>query len=939
MCNVSSLMTDEKYNNIRSWILNARQVNKTWDFIEFGGKKDEAGLQTFLDIMADTSFWSITCEEWHVLVKKMKEVEEMTKGGFLGEPKKPLMGIPTSPGSCWVNYKKRLQSKNFTFASINGIEKSAQKIISQLNPITEQTDPVTGMVVGNVQSGKTANMAGVIAMAADYGYNFFIVLTGTIDNLRIQTRDRLIGDLDNTNNSLVFFLLDQLSSKTVNPNRLQDLKLDPTSNRRYITVCLKNSTRLKNLLNWINKDPYAKSQLKILLIDDEADQAGVNTKDISKDEQTAISRLIKNIVFGKDANDKVSGNYASMNYIGYTATPYANFLNESGPGTLYPKNFISLLSPANEYFGPQQIFGVNGVNTGLDIINEISEDDIADLDNNADVLTGILPDSLKDSLTWFIITVAIFRYWNLKRNASMLIHTSQRTDKHGFMAQAIEGFFKNNTFEDLLPRILKVYEEQCNKLTLYNFCDEMATYNNLENIKNYPNIEDLLPYIEKLLNIGLTHIEMDDTKTLSYNEGLHLCVDNCTKNPFDNSYHLRLVYPDKNDKIMEKSPAFIVIGGSTLSRGLTIDGLTTSYFLRTTNQADTLMQMGRWFGYRPNYELLPRLWLSNQTRSRFNRLTQLDYDLRDELYNMEIKGLSPKEYGPRLDSFPDYKLLVITAKNKLHMAIEYQCTFYNKTSQTTTFYSDEKIIHDNYELTHKFLDDLGPINKSQMLGLQNKYVTEDSAMWFDVDYNIVLDFLNKLKIPSQIAKIENMDDFKKWYETEFDNDRMKNWTIVASGAKNKIHTTLDDFKHFKINLPTRTKVIWDNRPEDKDIIDLKTITQPEDMLMDIDFSQLTEFEISEVVGKKLRFKDKRIKFAHNDKPLLVIYIIDKDSGYDMTKPSKSNKYTRHPLNLKDHLVGYYLYIPYGTDDSAKNTITIKLNYSEEKESEVDDSEE
>jgi hypothetical protein len=137
-----------------------------------------------------------------------------------------------------------------------------------------------------------------------------------------------------------------------------------------------------------------------------------------------------------------------------------------------------------------------------------------------------------------------------------------------------------------------------------------------------------------------------------------------------------------------------------------------------------------------------------------------------------------------------------------------------------------------------------------MLGLQNKYVNEDSAMWFDVDYNIVLDFLSKLKIPSQIAKIENMDDFKKWYETEFDNDRMKNWTIVASGAKNKIHTTLDDFKHFKINLPTRTKVIWDNRPEDKDIIDLKTITQPEDMLMDIDESMPKDEQIGEYLKAK-----------------------------------------------------------------------------------------
>lgn len=236
----------------------------------------------------------------------MKSVEEGGKPGFIGDPKKTVLGIPTSQGSCWVRYKKKLESPNtnFTYASVQNIEISSQKIVSQLEIRTEQNDPVRGMVVGNVQSGKTANMAGVIAMAADYGYNFFIILTGTIENLRKQTRERLISDLNSENCNIDFRSLDYLSTKTPYPDRLQDLFLSDTSNKRYISVCLKNSTRLRDLLNWLNVNPMAKGKLKVVLIDDETDQAGVNTKDVDTKEQTAISRLIKNLVFGRNSKDQ-----------------------------------------------------------------------------------------------------------------------------------------------------------------------------------------------------------------------------------------------------------------------------------------------------------------------------------------------------------------------------------------------------------------------------------------------------------------------------------------------------------------------------------------------------------------------------------------------------------------------------------------------------------
>ncbi len=940
MKTIYELLIEEQYNICRTWIKNARENEKTWEDIMFGCKGSEEGLITFIKNKNDDDFWDISVDEWKLLVDEMRKVEESSFGGFIGDPKKPWLGVPNSKGSCWINYKSKLENNGFTYLSIANIEKASQKIITYLSLDTTQNNPVRGMVVGNVQSGKTANMSGVIAMAADYGFNFFIVLTGTIDNLRVQTRKRLISDLSYPNCSLDFQNLDYLSSKTSYPNRLQDLHLNG-SNKRYITVCLKNPTRLKELLNWLNKDQKAKENLKVLLIDDEADQAGVNTKDVDSNEQTTISRLIKNIVFGKNAKDIKQGNYASMNYIGYTATPYANFLNESGNDTLYPKNFISLLSPSTEYFGPQQIFGVTGINDPLNIVNEISDDDIEEINNDKEVLDGKLPTSLKDSILWFTITVACFRFWKMKKPVSMLIHTSQKVERHDSLSMAINNFLNGKSYSDLESDLMRVFDEQKGLLTLDGFKELMDEYNDIDKVKDYPEYKDLKPYLETLLNQDVKHIGLDDEDSLTYTNGIHLCVDNCSRtNIEDNSIVMRIVYPDDNDPIMDESPAFIVIGGATLSRGLTLQGLTTSYFLRNTSQADTLMQMGRWFGYRKGYELLQRLWLSKDTFNRFNRLTKLDYDLRQELYYMELVGLSPKDYGPRLDSFPDYKLLVITSKNKKQSSIECQTTFRNKTAQTTWFFRDESIISDNYEKTIKFLNGLGNIDKNRINALKNPFVNKASNMWFDVDYKKVIEYLKGIKIPHQAASFDDYDSLEEWYKKEYENGKLGDWTIIAGGLINKLHNDVTLESGITIHLENRTRYEWkrhDSSYYDK-YIDLNTIHQSPDRLMDIDCSQLSKYDINQLQSSEKKFLQKRIKYASTQSPLLIVYIVDRDSEVDK-KQTNTTAYTRYSLkslNLPSHLVGYYLYIPYGTSEN-EGYITIQLNYDlDEKDGETNE---
>lgn len=930
MKTVTEMFMDSRYDDCKTWIDKHVANQNTWEEILYACKSNDEGLAKFIKDKRDNDLWAITAEEWKALVLAKQKVEEQSMSGFIGDPKKEAwISIPSAPGSCWVNYKKKLCKNGFTFASITNIEKASQKVVTYLKSGTSQDNPVRGMVVGNVQSGKTANMSGVISMAADHGYNFFIVLTGTIDNLRIQTRNRLISDLQYDGNALNFVNLDNLSSKTGYPNRLQDLSLAGSKNR-YLCVCLKNATRLKNLLNWLNKDQKAKANLKVLVIDDEADQAGVNTADVETDEQTTISRLIKNLVFGRGSDDVTRGNYCCMNYVGYTATPYANFLNESGNDTLYPKDFISLLSPSTEYFGPQQIFGVPGVNDPLNIVNEISNADVDTINNDQIIADGCIPKSLEDALLWFAITVSIARFWKLKKPISMLIHTSQKVIRHNAVAKIIESFLKNNSYESLRSRFNEVYDKQVALLTLDDFKDSMPEYNDLENVRDYPSFEEIEPILKDLIEENVTHIGLDPDDTLTYSKGLHLCVDNCSrKSVEDESIVMRIIYPDASNPIMEKTPAFIVIGGATLSRGLTLQGLTTSYFLRNTSQADTLMQMARWFGYRSGYELLQRLWLSDQTKSRFDRLTKLDYDLRQELSTMELRGLSPSNYGPKLDSFPEYKLLVLTSPKKQQSGIECKTTFYNKTAQTTWFYKDNQVIDENYKKTISFLNDLGDIDEERIKHLKNPFVQDNSVIWFDVDYERVIDYLKDLNIPKQSATFDDYDALKGWYKHEFDKKSMGNWTVIAGGVKKKIHNDVVLDNGIEIHLENRSRYVVNSKPKDfyDKYIDLSTIHQPGDRLMDVDCSSMSDYDYSKLKGSDQKFREKRIEYASKTSPLLVVYIIDKDSEVEDGEIKKSayTRYSLSSLNLSSHLVGYYIYIPYGVGEK-EGFVTINLKY-------------
>lgn len=192
-----------EYDDCWKWVKNKRDRNKSWKEIRFACKGDESGLQTFLDNKKMDDDWplDLTVEKWKEMVDEIKRaddeklrIQRINKAAEIHDPRCETLQftIPALPFSSWQLYKQHLsENKHFTDDSIQKIEEASFGILKRLSLDTTATGPVKGLVIGNVQSGKTANMAGLMAMAADWGFNMFIVLSGTIENLRIQTQNLL----------------------------------------------------------------------------------------------------------------------------------------------------------------------------------------------------------------------------------------------------------------------------------------------------------------------------------------------------------------------------------------------------------------------------------------------------------------------------------------------------------------------------------------------------------------------------------------------------------------------------------------------------------------------------------------------------------------------------------------------------------------------------
>ena len=924
------------YDDPRAWIQKRREKHDSWDDLRLGCKGSVEKLIAFLHYRVEEDGWPIfTVEDWIALVNEIEEYEGKQKdlifrgndGALFDVKQDNGLSIPKGERSSWQLYKNSLGWKN-----VGDLEDATIGILRRLSNDTRTTGPIKGLVVGHVQSGKTANMEALMAMAADHGWNMFIVLSGSIENLRLQTLKRMQKDLNQEGN-LIWRGVEHPSKRSQYGERAQDLHFEPGAQSRYFTVCLKHTSRLKKLIDWIHADKASHDLMRILVIDDEADQASISNTAVeykkAEKERKGINRLIVNLVQDKHYKEvQTCGHALAMNYVMYTATPYANFLNESTPESLYPANFIWTLKTSNEYIGPNQIFGFNDPekSDGLDIKRIVLDED---LDRIADIYEGIseeLPERMKDAICWFICAVSVMRLWNYKKPISMLVHTSQKQICHEAVSQAINHWINSGKSTDaMVERCRRVYEYETNRITKQEWFSQFPDYGiPPEEVRDYPAFNSILPGIREILGEKMQHIKMTDEGDFQYHKGLHLVVDNCSKNGLSGEDdYVRLAYPDP-DAMPSPAPAFIIVGGSTLSRGLTIEGLVSTFFLRASCQADTLMQMGRWFGYRRNYELLPRIWMTSDTIDKFRFLSELEVELRADLKKYMISEVRPIDYGPRILCSPKVSWLKLTSKKHMTNARPAEMDFSGAKPQTVIFDNSEDVQRHNIEVTEEFIKGLGAF--SQMSH------DKTALCWKGVSLETIMSklLINKFSFSNRSRVFNEIGTFCEWIKQIPADDVLKNWSVIVAGNGTISPAGECDQKHWNLAGVRLGKVNRSRRiprEEGDTAIDIGALRALKDLVADAPADLVNSFG---PITKQEHVDEIRKKAGIEKIPMLIIYRIDGKS----TK--RENSEDRIDMDMPCDIIGLQICVP--GDQINKNfckKMTITLP-DKDKEEEVEE---
>lgn len=593
----------------------------------------------------------------------------------------PWYSGPEPGDQHWEGLKSRLLSSRMADA-VPDIDKASTKVVAQMaNPNIHDLKKL-GLVLGYVQSGKTANYTAVMAKAADRGYGLFIVLSGIHNNLREQTQVRIAKDLNFAAGG--WFSLTTAKEDFVNSDKHRGASVLGLTKPVSIVI-KKNATRLESLRDWLAETPVdIRRQTPVLLLDDEADQATPNSA-AGRQERSAINSLIKEIW------DLIR----SGTYIGYTATPFANIFMEPDGSDLYPSHFIINLPRPPEYFGAERLFGREPLSedddpdSGLDMIRDIPDAEAAALrppsnsDSRLDFNPSI-PQSLREATEWFIVATAIRRARGDEDHNSMLIHTTHYADPHFAMRRRIL---------ELIGQITSAWNNGDRSSLAASYEREHAKANNCAT-RPLPSWDEVAEHISSTL---------DDARVI---------VDNGMSDD-------RLDYDRRDSAGNPIREVVIAVGGGTLSRGLTLEGLTVSYFTRTSNTYDTLLQMGRWFGYRPGYEDLPRIWVQSGLAADYRFLALVEAEIRADIADMELQRLTPQDVGVRVREHPGR--LAIVARNRMGAARVIRVTYAGERMQTFIFDRDVDVATANITAVRGFI--------RRCMGESSLTHTDDPPRW------------------------------------------------------------------------------------------------------------------------------------------------------------------------------------------------------------------
>ena len=705
----------------------------------------------------------------------------------------------------WRRYRDFQESK-LSEKVVEGLDDSTDSILALLED-PQRTDPWDrrGLVVGHVQSGKTSNYSGLICKAADSGYKIIIVLAGMHNNLRAQTQMRLeegflgyettiernaglpIGVAEFGENLKTNSATTRADNGDFNKTIAKHFHGISPEERPWLFVVKKQKTVLTALLNWIQTrvadatdvehGRKLVTQLPLLMIDDEADNASVDTGeqlfnlDGMPDEEhqpKAINSLIRQLLHS----------FTRKAYVGYTATPFANiFIHHKGTTAkegpdLFPRSFIINLAAPSNYVGPARLFGrltKDGRIGGLPLTR--------DIDDTFDEVTGngwmppkhdkshvpiyngqeVVPPSLREAVYAFVLACAV-RELRAQggKHSSMLIHVTRFVSVQNQVRQQVDEVVRR-----MRQRIKRGVDsaELIGQLHQIWVNDLIPTRNAVAELSAKDDVPDLMPSWDQIL-IVLPNV-LNDIQVKSINGTAKDALDYAT--------------PGSALKV-------IAIGGDKLARGLTLEGLCVSYFIRTTKMYDTLMQMGRWFGYRPGYIDLCRLYTSSDLVHWFGHIADASEELREEFDFMADANLTPEQYGLKVES---HEVLTITSPLKMRNSQKLSLTYSGTRPQTILFYKTVKVQAANLAATDKLIASLGipTVFGPEYLRDNTADKWPRSSLWKDVPASAILSFLTEYTTHSHATSAKSAV-LAEFIEKMLAIGQLKDWSValVAEGS-------------------------------------------------------------------------------------------------------------------------------------------------------------
>lgn len=778
----------------------------------------------------------------------------------------------------WNYYKKTMKAEHWSQERIKNLTRQCTEIINYLpNPKMKSTNQdlknlcKKGLVYGNVQAGKTASIAGIISMYASVDCQLIIVLSGITNNLRWQTQARLMKDLK---------ILEEPHWHLLTPEKDRIGKNHPypeallAGNSVSIGVFKKNPYALRSLLSWLNKttnpDIWEKNQ--VLIIDDECDQYSPNVTLRDEDDgaeykHSTINGLIVDLLHI----------FPRVSYVGYTATPFANILNElPGEESLYPEDFIYSLDKNENYYGSEKIFGSDDEQDSetLDAINIVEPEEYRNLKNG---IEREIPKSLQDAVNYFIIATACKYKRGIYDFSTMLVHIDLKVSVHANTESVILKYI-----EDLKTKLRA--RDSSTLLKFENIWNLEKDRNHFDRIKRlFPNANEnkyILPDFNDLYNNILDVIS---------DSNLEIVVDNSTR-PADQ----RLTYDKDNPH------AIIVIGGNTLARGLTLEGLLVSYFVRSSNTYDTLLQMGRWFGYRTNYEDLSRIWTTENLINNFRFLCTVENEIREEISNYSF-DISPKDFAMRIKTHPRMRITRAFAMQAAQINMINFAGTYSETYNLERW--DVDLINKNISTTSSFLSSLSDTPKYH------------NNAWLYKNCNVqkILDYINSYSFNEHNNTCKK-DILETYIQKALTKGHLQNWNVVVK--------TLQEGNE-EINLDSRIKIYPVNRARLNDGLDIniahfKDFRDARDLMIDID-TETWKNTRNTAKEKQISLRKEYYEKSGEEIPgMLLIYPINKNSIPKFTNGRQTE------LNAKQNLIGLIFVFPQIEDKDLFQYMSIPL---------------